>query len=276
MNNFIAALKKIRFSQILMVFMAGVLLFVSTACGGPGGKTEVQTGTRQEMPAGKQGVPGQVNPRPEVPGGTATSPSSDVINRFEPGTMNEFSDLDPRTKQGAAAADKAEALKENAERNVIDQTGNLGENTKRILDKKGENVEDLGKNVNKSVEDTKNKAQGVTDDLVQGTKQATDNVKGSAMNATKGMSRSVNQAAEDAKQTVKGNISDTRELTKGVKQAADGAKEDTKVAGRNLVDDAQQAIENTGEFVQNKLNAVTKATLSNVDKAGNAVNDVVK
>lgn len=271
MNNFIPALKKIRFSQILMVFMAGVLLFVSTACGGPGGNTEVQTGTRQEMPAGKQGVPGQVNPRPEVPGGTATSPSSDVINRFEPGTMNEFSDLDPRTKQGAAAADKAEALKENAERNVIDQTGNLGENTKRILDKKGENVEDLGKNVNKSVEDTKNKAQGVTDDLVQETKQATDNVKGSAMNATKGMNRSVNQAAEDAKQTVKANLPNTRELTKGVNQATEGVKDDTKAAGRNLIDDAKQAIENTRDFVQGKTNQAAEGAKSGLDRAKDVV-----
>ena len=250
MNKFIAVLKKIRFSQILMVFMAGVLLFVSTACGGPGSNTGVQTGTRQEMPAGKQGVPDMVNPRPEVPGGTATSPDSNVINRFQRGTMNEFSDLDPRTKQEGAAADKAEALRENAERNVIDQTGNVGENTKRILDKKGENVEDLGKNVNKSVENTKNKAQGATDDLVQGTKQATENAKDSAINATRGMGRSVNQAAEDAKQTVKANAPDVRGLSKGVNQAAEGAKEDTKAAGRNLIDDAKQAVENTRDFVQ--------------------------
>jgi len=44
-------------------------------------------------------MPGRENPRPEVPGGTATSPSGDVINRFDRGTMNEFSDVDPRTKQ---------------------------------------------------------------------------------------------------------------------------------------------------------------------------------
>jgi hypothetical protein len=79
--------------------------------------------------------------------------------------MNEFSDVDPRTKQAGAAADKAAALKENAERNVIDQTSNVGENTRRILDKKGENAEDLGKNLRQSAENTKYKAQDTADNL---------------------------------------------------------------------------------------------------------------
>jgi len=39
-------------------------------------------------------------------GGTATSPSGDVINRFDRGD-DEFSDVDPRSSRTRAAADKA-------------------------------------------------------------------------------------------------------------------------------------------------------------------------
>jgi len=71
--------------------------------------------------------------------------------------MNEFSDVDPRAKKPERLRQTRQASQENAERNVIDQTSNVGENTKRILDKKGENAEDFGKNLSKSAENTKTK-----------------------------------------------------------------------------------------------------------------------
>lgn len=272
MNKVIAALKRIRLDRILMTILAGVLLFVSTACN----NGEVQGTRRPDVPAGLLTEPGQKNPRPEVPNEATVSP-------FEKG-MNDFSDVDPRAEKAkAAAADKAALLKENAERNVIDQTSDVGENTKRILNKKGENVEDLGKNLQQSTEDTKNKAQGAVDEVAKGTKQAVGNVKDSTLNTTRGLTRSANQAAEDVKQTVKANTPDTRDLRRGVDQAASDAKENTEMAGNNLVDNAQQAIENTGQFVQDKLNQVTRGTQRTVDsaarntlnKTGNAINDAI-
>lgn len=70
MNKFIAATKKIRLGQIFMTFLAGILLFVTTACNSVQAKDSGAqvTGSRQEAPAGKLAVPGQKNPRPEVPG----------------------------------------------------------------------------------------------------------------------------------------------------------------------------------------------------------------
>lgn len=255
MNKLIAAIKKIRLSQILTTFLAGILLFVSTACNGavqaksPDG---VVSGRRQEVPAGKLAVPGkQANPRPEVPGGTATSPSSDVINDFQQGktTMNEFSDVDPRAKGlEKSAANKAQALRDRAERNVIDETGNIGETTRNILDKKGENVEEIGTNLKRTTEDTQEKTQGTLEDVAKGTKRGTENIKENTSDALRGVNRSASQAAEDAAEGVKDN---TKDLNKSAKRAADDAS----------------------GFFKSKANQAAESTQRNLNKAGEAIKD---
>lgn len=241
MNKLIAALKKIRLRQAFMVFMAGMLLLVSTACNRvqAGTPDNVVTGTRQEVPAGKLAVPGKENPRPEVPEKATTS-------KFEGGpTMNEFSDVDPRAKDlEKATSSKAQALKENAERNVIDQTSNLGENTKRILDKKGENAADFGKNVQRNAEDAAEKAQGTTENLVKGTKRGTENIKDNTLDATKDVNRSASRAADNVKDT-------TKDLSKSVKRSAD----------------------DTSDYVQDKADRATGRSF--FDKVGDAIKDTV-
>ncbi len=52
MNRVIAAFQKVRLRQILMTFLAGFLLFVSTACNNTG-DTGIG-GTRQRSPLGLQ------------------------------------------------------------------------------------------------------------------------------------------------------------------------------------------------------------------------------
>lgn len=269
MSKIFAWVKKIKLSQILMTFLAGALLVVSTACNsGSVQATTPGANTRPEVPSGVQPDKriklGEDNPRPEVPEEATT-------NRFEKGTMNDFSDLDPRAKNVEQAANKAEALKENAERNVIDQTGNLGENTKRILDKKGENAEDFGKNVRENTESAKEKIQGTVEDLARGTKQGTENIKDNTYDATKGVSRAADRTTENAKQAIKENTPDTRELRRDSKQAIDN----TKSAGKGLVDDTQTNVEKTGNFFQNKLNEAARGAKQNIDKAGNAAKDAI-
>lgn len=274
MSKIFAWVKKIKLSQILMTFLAGALLVVSTACNS--GSVQATTpNTRPEVPSGvqpdKRAKLGEDNPRPEVP-------EEAITNRFEKGTMNDFSDLDPRAKNVEQAANKAEALKQNAERNVIDQTGNLGENTKRILDKKGENAEDFGKNVRENTESAKEKIQGTVEDFARGTKQGTENIKDNTYDATKGVNRaaedvkeSAKNAAENVKQGIKDNTPDTRELRRDTKQAIDN----TKSAGKGLVDDTQTNVEKTGNFFQNKLNEAARGAKQNIDKAGNAAKDAI-
>ena len=237
MNRVIALLKKIRLGQMLMAFLVGVLLIVSTAC---------SSATQAKTP-GKG-----INPRPEVPNEAVTTPYQ--------GGMNDFSDVDPRTKVDPTA-EKAKALIDNAEKNVIDQTGSLGKNTKRILDKKGENVEQAGENLKQSTEDTKEKAKGavkdvkqsagdVKDSAVDATKQAAEGVKNNTLDATRDLTRGVNQKAED--------------LSSSAKQAVDNVKENTKAAGRDVVDKAQDKVEQAARGTQRTLY-----------KTGDAVGDAV-
>lgn len=275
MSKIASWVKKIKLSQIVMTFLAGVLLLVSTACNsGSVQATTPGSGTRQEVPSGSQ-VDGKIkpgeNPRPEVPEEATT-------NRFEKGTMNEFSDLDPRAKNVDNISNKAEALKQNAERNVIDQTGNVGENTKRILDKKGENAEEFNRNVQRNTESAKDKLQGTAEDLKRGTQKGTENIKDNAYDATKGVNRaaedvkqSTKNAAGNIKQGIKDNTPDTRELKRDTKQAIDNSKS----AGKGLVDDTQTNVEKTGNFFQNKLNEAARGAKQNLDKAGNAAKDAI-
>ncbi|AFY90233.1 MAG: hypothetical protein CLLPBCKN_005811 [Chroococcidiopsis cubana SAG 39.79] len=227
MNRIVTAVKKVHLGRILVTCMAGILLFVSTACSSAvqakSPDAGVVTGRRQNVPAGKLAVPGQENPRPEVPGGTATSPDSGVVNKFEGGpTMNEFSDVDPRARDLEKAANKkANALIENAERNVIDQTSDVGENTKRILGKKGENAEDFGKNVNRNTESLQDKIKGTAEDLAKGAKRGTENIKDNTSDALRGADRNVSRAAEDAKDTA-------RDLGKSAQRKADEAAQNTQ------------------------------------------------
>jgi paraquat-inducible protein B len=252
MNKLVAAVKKIRLGQILATCIAGILLFVSTACSGSvqakSPDSNVVTGRRQEVPAGKLAVPGQKNPRPEVPGGTATSPDRSVINRFQGGpTMNEFSDVDPRARNLEKAAErKANALIENAERNIIDQTSDVGENTKRILGKKGENAEDFGENLSRNVQNIQEKVQGTAEDLAKGTKRGTENIKENASDAFRGVDRNVNRAAEDVRDTA-----------------------------RDLGKSAQRKAEDAADYAQSKANEAAQNTQRNLDRAGQAVRDAV-
>lgn len=259
MNRVIALLKKIRLGQMLMAFLVGVLLIVSTAC---------SSATQAKTPGeGK-------NPRPEVPNEAVTTPYQ--------GGMNDFSDKDPRTKADPTA-EKAKALIDNAEKNMIDQTGNLGENTKRILDKKGENVEQAGENLKQSAEDTKEKTKGAVSDVKQAagdvkdsavgaTKQAVEGVKNNTLGATRDLTRGVNQKADD--------------LSSSAKQAVENVKENTKAAGRDVVDKAQQtpetvqnkanqAAENTSNFFKDKVDQAARGTQRTLYKTGDAVGDAV-
>lgn len=250
MNKIINWVKKVRLSKIILTFLTGALLVFNTACNSA---QATIPNSRPNVPSGVQldkGIKSDENPRPEVPKEATT-------NRFQKGTMNDFSDLDPRAEKAESAIkDKAAALKENAERNVIDQTGNLAGNTKRILDKKGENAEDFGKNLRDNAEGAKDKIQGTAEDLVRGTKRGSENVKDNTFDVTKG----VNRAAENAKETIKENTPDVRNLARDAKRNIDNTADNTRLSGKNLVNDTQNNVEKTGNFLQNKLNQSSRST----------------
>ena len=222
MNKIVHLLKRIQLRQILAVFMAGALLVISTACSG---KVEAQTptGSRQDVPAGLEAVPGKKNPRPEVPGRAET-------NRFQGSSMNEFSDVDPRasdTRQG-----KAKALVENAERNINQKGENLPDKVIRSYREGtplGERVRKLGEDVGSSTEE-------LTEGVSKGTKRGIENVKDNTLDATRGLKQGTDR-------TIEANTPDARDLTRRAQQTAKNAARGTQDALNKAGDAINDAVD---------------------------------
>jgi hypothetical protein len=140
MKKVITWLKTIRVDRILTVFLAGVLLFVSTACG----TTKVLAKTADEV-------------RKEVP-------SRAITNTYQ-GGMNNYEDVDARRNTSEAKA-KAKGLIENAQQNIDEKSVDsreqyvknyrsgtpLGERVKRLGEDIGESAEELAEGASKGTQ----------------------------------------------------------------------------------------------------------------------------
>ncbi len=173
MSKVIAWVKNIRPIKILTVLCMGVLLIVTQACGAVNAG-EPKAGANSEI---------------AVPKGDK------VLNPYE-GGMNNFSDTDPRSKDVKA---KAEALKQNAEQNLIDKTSsvnNLQQSAEDAKDKIGNSAEDFAKGVQRGVENIKDNTQDAAEDLTKGAQRAADyaktNVQRTAQDAGDAINRAVN------------------------------------------------------------------------------------
>lgn len=177
MSKVIAWLKNIRLDRILTVFMAGLLLFVSTACSG-GASAKTADELRQEVPG------------------------SAVTNKYE-GGMNDYSDVDPRqNRTGAQTKAKGlvdKAQKENAEKSV-DSTEQYVENY-RSGTPLGERVKRLGEDVGES-------AKEVTEGVSKGTQKGLQNIKENAQDAP-------SYTKETAKETA--NVEPIKSVNNGIK-----------------------------------------------------------
>ena len=172
-------LKKIGLKQVLTVFLAGVLLLVSTACSG-GALARTADQVEEEVP------------------------SSALTNKFE-GGMNNYRDTDPRRDVKGAEA-KGQALVRDAQQHLeksIDSKEDYARNYKQgtPLDERVKNLgEDIGESVSKSAEEfaegtergvknlKKNASTGVDavgDTVEDGTGNLKDSVKRTADNASK-------------------------------------------------------------------------------------------
>jgi len=176
-------LKSIRLDRILTVFLAGILLFVSTACG----STKVLAKTAD-------------NVREEVP-------ERAVTNTYK-GGMNDYNDVDPRRDTSEAKA-KAKSLIENAQRNINEKSVDsreqyvenyrsgtpLGERVRRIGEDIGESAEEVAegasKGVQKGVQNIKENAQQAPDYVKKAGKETAnlefEEAQSQANNSMKGM-----------------------------------------------------------------------------------------
>ncbi|MBD2184923.1 DUF6658 family protein [Aerosakkonema funiforme] len=170
MNKVVSFIKQFNFLRVLTVFFAGVILFVSTACGSP----SVQAKALDR------------NPRPEIPEGAVT-------NTYK-GGMNDFSDVDPRFDESKANK-KADRLVNNAEHNIeyrADSPEQYGRNY-RSGTPLGERVQNIGENIGESATNT-------AKDVAKGTRRGIENIKDNSQDAAKDVSRSADIAKDRAGQ----------------------------------------------------------------------------
>ncbi|MEH2177404.1 hypothetical protein [Nostoc sp.] len=189
-------LRNIRPLKILTVFLAGIFLFLTQACGAPG-------------VASQPPQPGYQAPNVERSDSTKDYPLNSPA-----GGMNNFSDVDPRAIDEKAANDRAKALVKNAQSNIdrkgIDSPGQYGENYKQGTPL-GERVKNLGEDIGSSAEE-------VRKGLVKGTQRGIENLKGNTQNAAEDVTTNVQRGAEDAGRNVRRTADDA---SNAVKKAVD-------------------------------------------------------
>jgi flagellar hook-basal body complex protein FliE len=225
MNRLISAFKRTNLFRVVTVFLAGVLVFFTTACSG-----------------GAQAKAMDQNPRPEVPGGAVTSPYQ--------GGMNDFSDVDPRADVSGANK-KAEALINRAEHNIDQATGNPAKVIKRAVG----DAPEAGKNLGQRADDIGNKAKDSAEDFAQGTKRGIENIKGNTQNAANEAPKTFDQAKRNAGNTAEDTanaVDKIKDTFQGAVQGITGnAKNSVDKASTSLKTGAEQAVENSKQAFGN-------------------------
>ncbi|MEH2279146.1 MAG: hypothetical protein V7K40_31265 [Nostoc sp.] len=185
-------LKNIRPLKVLTVFLAGMFLFLTQACGDPG------TATQPPKPEAQSPYSKRYDPTKDYP---LSSPA---------GGINNFSDVDPRAKDEKAANDRGDAMAKNAQRNVdekgVNSPGEYGRNYKEGTPL-GERVKNLGEDIGSSAEEVR---KGV----VKGTQRGIENIKGNTQNAADDVTKNVQRGAEDAGKNVQRGAEDAGNAVK--------------------------------------------------------------
>ncbi|MEG4914648.1 DUF6658 family protein [Microcoleus sp. B7-D4] len=215
MKRLTAFLKKIRAVQILTVFLAGILVLVSTACSGAGvaaGKTDVMAG-KADARVGK--TADQI--REEVPTGAVTS-------EFK-GGMNDYPDVDPRNKKLTTTEAKAQLLKEEAQHRIdTKSSNNVGENVRRVADDAPEKLGQIGDKVKEDARTAQRKADNFGDK----TKQGFSNLKENTREGLQGAKDIVKEATQGAKERVSEGTESLRYGTSGGQENINDAARDAR------------------------------------------------
>jgi len=199
MNKIFSTLRKIQIKQVITACVLGMLLFVTQACSSVDAKTP---------DSGYQGG------------------------------MNQYSDVDPRSKGAEATAKmKAKGFKDSAEVNVLDQSDSLIDNTRRNLNNKA-NLEDLGQNAKESGRYAVDKTQEKAENFAEGTKRGIRNIKENTSDAFDSLTDNVSDVAEDAKLS-------TQRAAKNAKLSTERAARDAKLSTQRAAEDASNAVQRT-------------------------------
>ncbi|MEG3862878.1 DUF6658 family protein [Microcoleus sp. herbarium12] len=233
MNRLTAFLKKIRAVQILTVFLAGILVFVSTAC------------NRADVASVKTSD----KIRQEVPTGAVTSEYK--------GGQNQYSDTDPRDQNVKAAEAKAQLLKEQAQQRIeTKSSSNVGENVRRVADDAPDKLDQIGEKLNQNARTAQRKA----DEFGDKTKQGFSNLKENTREGLKGAKEIVKEATEGAKERV-------AEGTESLKYNTAKGQENVKNAARNV----KYSAEDTSDKVRAKVNRDIDKTQRAAERAADRI-----
>lgn len=190
MNKLVSIFKSIRLRQVLTVFLAGVLLVITTACAG--------------------------NAQAKMPQGGATgSAGSNPVGQNQPyeGGMNNFSDTAPG-QAAKGTAEKTKALIDRAERDIntkgvnsVDQYVDnfrsgapLDERVRKLTDDVKEGAKNAADDVKGVGDRVSNSVDRVSDRTARGAKNAAENIKDNTGDAAKRTSRSIKDTVKDAAQ----------------------------------------------------------------------------
>ncbi|MBW4686478.1 MAG: hypothetical protein KME40_15575 [Komarekiella atlantica HA4396-MV6] len=187
MKKVINWLKNVRPVKILTVFLAGIFIFLTQACGDPG--------IAKQPP----------QPDAQTPYTKRYDPTKDYPLSSPAGGINNFSDVDPRARGTEKAAnDKSEALSKNAQKNVdekgVKSPGEYIQNFQQGTPL-GERAKNLGEDVGSS-------AGEVGEGVAKGTKRGIENIKENTQNAAKSLTKNVQRAGEDAGKNIQRTAED--------------------------------------------------------------------
>ncbi|BAZ33301.1 hypothetical protein NIES4074_58110 [Cylindrospermum sp. NIES-4074] len=200
MKRVITWVKSLRPVKIFTVFLAGIFLVLAQACNRPG------IAAQPPQPAA------------QPPNAERYDPTKSYDLSTPEGGMNNFSDVDPRAKADEKAAKaRAEALAENARRNVeekgIDSTEQYVRNYREGTPF-GQRVKNLGEDVGSSSEEVR---EGVT----KGTQRGVENLQENTGNAAKDLTKNIQRATEDAKKNLQRTAEDAGDAVKRTFREAD-------------------------------------------------------
>ncbi|NJN58781.1 MAG: hypothetical protein HC879_15420 [Leptolyngbyaceae cyanobacterium SL_5_9] len=182
MNKVFSALKRTQIVRVLVIFLAGVSMLLSTACSSTPNAPKV---------SGEGSY-------------TGGAPQMEIYKRVQPneGGMNEYSNVDPRANTSRAEA-KAKGLVDNAERNV-----------RRGFDDVREAPDQLGKVVREGGRNLNEQAQQTTKELQQGIREGSRNLSRNA--------RETREGAANVVQDVKGRTNEAvRDTQRALDNASD-------------------------------------------------------
>jgi hypothetical protein len=200
MKRVIAWFKNNRLSRTLAVVLAGVLLIFTQACNGSTQAAEPSQAVYKTSNIERY------------------DPTKDYPLSSPAGGMNNFSDVDSRAKGSETQAKaRAEALKENAKRNVdekgVDSVDQYVENYRQGTPF-GQRVKNLGEDIGSS-------AKELTEGVSQGTQRGLENIKDNTKDAAKDLNKNIQRAAEDTTTNVQRTAQDATDAVKRTIRDAD-------------------------------------------------------